>query len=359
MLRESPIVYAAEQDYQIVFRVTSPCLCTVRVGEHEFFDDNNGVMRSSVSVHRVTVPMAVLDAVGAYSVCLRPVTERKPYFTVTEEQQETAFAFRPVPSDNARAFHISDVHERVEAAIAAAVRFGAMDFLILNGDLANHNGHEDQADVLFTIASAVTKGEIPVVLARGNHDTRGAYAERFTACLPIVNGHTYYTFRLGGIMGVVLDCGEDKPDSHEEYGHTACFHAFRERETQFLETVGVEKPWDVEGVHTRLVIVHNPFTHRLKPPFDIEEELYRRWAVILKERLRPDLMLCGHLHQVAVHAVGEPFDHLGQPCPLVVGGQPQDDGFAGAGFEFSSAAIRVCRVDSDGGVMPLASFERG
>ena len=356
MLREAPVVYAVEQEYQIVLRVNEPCLCSVLVGKREFYDVNNGVLRSDSLVHRVTVPMVLLDSEKEYTVCLRPVTDRKPYFTETGELREYPFAFRPVPPVGARAFHVSDVHERTEYAVEAAKAFGFMDFLILNGDLANHNGNEQQADMLFTITSAVTGGEFPVVFARGNHDTRGAYAERFTDCIPLYNGRTYYTFRLGGIWGVVLDCGEDKPDSHAEYGYTVQFRAFREEETRFLETVAEEKAYEADGVHTRLVIVHNPFTHQLREPFNIEAECYRHWASILADRIRPDLMLCGHLHTLGVHGRGTAFDHLGQPCTLVVGGEPRGDGYIGVGFEFGVDRIRMGRADSNGTVAAMVEI---
>ncbi|MBO5269618.1 MAG: serine/threonine protein phosphatase, partial [Clostridia bacterium] len=77
------------------------------------------------------------------------------------------------------------------------------------------------------IAAGVTKGRIPVVFARGNHDTRGKYAERLANHTPTDNGRSYYSVRLGKLWMLVLDCGEDKNDDHAEYGHTMCCHAFR------------------------------------------------------------------------------------------------------------------------------------
>lgn len=53
----------------------------------------------------------------------------------------------------------------------------------------------------------------------------------------ILNGDSYYTFRLGKIWGMALDCGEDKMDKDPEYGSTICCHAFRQQETAFIRQV--------------------------------------------------------------------------------------------------------------------------
>ena len=108
----TPIVFAVNREYQIMMYVEDPSLMWVQVGDHTFYDESNGILRSNVKIHRVNVPMELLD-----------------------------------------------------------------------------------------------------------------------------QGNTYYTFRIGSVWGMFLDCGEDKLDSHEEYGGTVCFHRFRERETAFIKDV--------------------------------------------------------------------------------------------------------------------------
>ena len=88
-----------------------------------------------------------------------------------------------------------------------------------------------------------------------------------------------------------------------------------------MENVLAQKEFEETGITTRMVVVHNPFTHQLGDPFNIEEDLYRKWAAMLKENLKPDLMLCGHIHKNGIYEPGCDFDQLGQPCPLVVGSE--------------------------------------
>ena len=82
MLKTAPAVFAVGENYQIMVSVTAPSLFSVQVGEKTYYDAANGIMRSQSPLHRVTVPMAALDAARGYTVCVRPLVERKPYITL-------------------------------------------------------------------------------------------------------------------------------------------------------------------------------------------------------------------------------------------------------------------------------------
>ncbi len=352
MLKTAPAVFAVEDTYQILVPTAAPCLFLVRVGDEEYFDESNGIMKSLSELHRVTVPMAGLDAAGEYTVCVRPVIERKPYFTETAPVEEYTFAFYPVPRTGARAYHISDAHNRIEEPVKAANTFGDIDFLIFNGDVIDHSGDPSKFDNIYEIASRLTGGNKPCVFSRGNHDMRGNFAEKFAEYTPNAHGNTYYTFRLGGIWGMLLDCGEDKPDDHTEYGYTVCCHHFRKLQTAFIETVlkNAKKEYAAPDVKTRVLIAHTPFSWVNTPPFDIEQALYRQWCEMLKP-IGFDVMICGHLHRLETWQPGCENDHLGQFCPIVIGAKPDKGYFAGAGYTFGKNGIAVTFTDSDGAVL--------
>lgn len=254
------------------------------------------------------------------------VVDRKPYFPVLETECRCTFSFRPVPeSGPIHLYHIADVHNRDEPALRAGRFFGdQLDLLVLNGDVPDSSESFEKFSTIFTLGSDLTRGEIPIVFSRGNHDLRGFVAESMTDYVPSDRGRTYYTFRLGRIWGMVLDCGEDKSDDHAEYGGTTCFHAFRERETEWIRQVAekAEREYEAPGVEYKLVICHMPFAWQNTPPFDIESELYAEWCRILRTTVHPDLMLHGHVHDAYVVRPGEERDTLGTPCPYLVGAIP-------------------------------------
>ncbi len=350
MLKTTPAVFAVGNNYQIMVPVTKPSLFWVEVDGKVYTDSQNGIMRSICTIHRVTVPMEVLDKAGKYTVCEKEIIDRKPYFPETEETVKTEYNFYPVPMENPRVYHVADTHNMTVEPIKAAKVFGDIDLLILNGDIPDHSGAIENYDVIYEIIGEITKGEKPTVFSRGNHDLRGYFAEAMAEYTPNYNGNTYYTFKVGPIWGIVLDCGEDKDDTHPEYGFTVSCHEFRERQIDFIKEVIKNKEYEADDITCKMVVCHNPFTNVQKEPFDIEKEIYSQWASLLKEYVKPNIMLAGHIHDCFISEVGSDYDHLGQPCVLVVGSDKSKEYHAGCGLTIGKDAIESVFCDSDGKV---------
>ncbi len=351
MLATAPAVFAVGEEYQIIAESSVPSLFSVKVGEETYFDAANGIMRSMCGMHRVTVPMTALNEAKAYTVCVTPVEKRRSYFTRTGETAGIRYPFYPVPEKNVRAYHIADCHNLTDEPVAAARAFGVSDFLILNGDVLDNSDSPDKFANIYRICAELTEGSRPVVFSRGNHDMRGEYAERFAEYTPNDRGNTFYSFRLGSVWGVVLDCGEDKADDHPEYGRTVACHSFRLRQTAFLKTLAARarEEFRAPGVSTRIVIAHIPFTEKFEPPFSIEEDIYRTWCAILKEHIRPHLMLFGHTHKLEVRRPGPTKDGLALPCPAVIGSEIAGEKYwAGCGMTFSDGGAELVFTDSRG-----------
>lgn len=357
-----PTVYAVADKYVIIVPVNEPCLMWVGIGENEYYDDSNGILRSGRLTHKMTVPMAELDAARSYTVRWRKMIERKPYRSEVGEIEEYTSAFRPIDPDKERIniYNIADAHNRVDGPINAGKYFERtgeeLDLLLLNGDIPNHSGDVAYFEAIHRIAAGVTGGEIPVVFARGNHDTRGVCAELIEDYTPTDNGVSYYTFRLGPVWGIVMDCAEDKPDDHVEYAHTICCEDFRRRETRWLEALcNAEKPeYSDGGIKYKIVVVHNPFTEHRNPPFDIEEDTFAHWASLLRENVKPHLMICGHVHKCYVTYPGGERDAFGQPCPIVAASKLSKDDlsfFVGGAITLDGNMAYVRFTDNDGNIV--------
>ena len=357
-----PTVYAVADKYVIIVPVNEPCLMWVGIGENEYYDDSNGILRSGRLTHKMTVPMAELDAARSYTVRWRKMIERKPYRSEVGEIEEYTSAFRPIDPNKERIniYNIADAHNRVDGPINAGKYFERtgeeLDLLLLNGDIPNHSGDVAYFEAIHRIAAGVTGGEIPVVFARGNHDTRGVCAELIEDYTPTDNGVSYYTFRLGPVWGIGMDCAEDKPDDHVEYAHTICCEDFRRRETRWLEALcNAEKPeYSDGGIKYKIVVVHNPFTERRNPPFDIEEDTFAHWASLLRENVKPHLMICGHVHKCYVTYPGGERDAFGQPCPIVAASKLSKDDlsfFVGGAITLDGNMAYVRFTDNDGNIV--------
>lgn len=357
-----PTVFAIGNRYNIFVPFSDEVIMWVKVGDKTYYDHCNGILRSNTGMHKVELPMSILDETKEYTVVYKKMIERKPYFPTSEDAREFTVSFRPVKHEgDINIYHISDAHNLVAEPVAAGRYFGEdIDLLVLNGDIPNHSGKIENFNAICKIAAGVTGGHCPCVFARGNHDTRGIHAEDMPHYIPTMNGSTYYTFKVGSVWGLLLDCGEDKNDDHAEYGGTTCFHHFRELETNYINEIiaNADSEYNAPDVKHKLVISHIAFTHISQPPFDIEQELYGEWARLMREHIKPDLLLYGHHHTVAIHPAGSDFDQQGQPCTAIIGSKPifanenHPNGFIGAGIVLrEDGKKRIIFNDDQGNIL--------
>lgn len=325
MFYYDPTVYLFEDSYQIMVKTKEECILWVKVGDRCFYDHSGGIMRSDVRVHRCTVPQALLDEAKEYTVCYKKMIERSAYFPKMEEVEEVSYAFRPCMGSGSKFYHVADVHAKTDPAKKAAEYVGKIDCLILNGDVPEDCSTEQGGIDILDFTGAVGKGEIPTLFIRGNHDTRGAFAEHLEEYIPHREGRTYFTARMGDTWVLCLDCGEDKDDSHAAYNGINCFHQFRLEETEWLKEVIAKEEYKAEGIRYRWIICHHPFSRLLEEPFDIEADIYTEWCKLVKE-IEPEAMICGHMHRTGHFLPGGLHDTLGQPCPICVGGRPDYKG---------------------------------
>jgi predicted phosphodiesterase len=169
--------------------------------------------------------------------------------------------------------------------------FQKTDLVLFNGDMASAFTSEEQifGDFMDTAVRLFAKEE-PMYYCRGNHETRGNFAGEFSRYFPSPSGKLYYLLREGPVCFIMLDCGEDKPDSDIEYSGIAAFDQYRDTEVNWLKEVLKSK--DFTGSAIRIAVVH-------MPPFGGwhgNDEIARKFVPVLNEA-GVDVMLCGHLHR--------------------------------------------------------------
>lgn len=353
----APSVFAVGENYIICTWLNVEATALVKIGDDVFYDSSNGILRSKKSLHIIEVPMDVLDKVGEYTLIVREFTDRCPYFPKSCEPSEYTVKFKGISDkEEIRISYLSDTHGRTEAPIKAASYFGdSLDLLVLGGDIADHSGEIENFKTLYALAGAVTGGKVPCIFTRGNHDLRGACAEMLADYTPTNGGKSYFTTRLGPLWALCLDCGEDKNDGCNEYGHTVACHDFRLRETAFINKVIEKKSaeYEADGVKYKLLMSHVPFAQRYEDPFNPEEEIYTEWCRLCREEIKPELWLCGHKHVARISRVGGELDHFGQPCDCVIGARPNftEGTFVSAHIILGKNSDKVIFFDDGGNIV--------
>lgn len=330
MLYKDPCVYAVGNEYQIALNTLEKGVAWVEVDGVTYRSSRNGLMLSETLIHKIRVPMAALDRARGYRVCFRALPERRPYFPELGVLQTAEYAFKPVESGKPlNICFLADTHSSVEAPCRVAANMpGQTDLLILAGDIPAESKTLEDIRAIYDLTSEITHGGIPVVFARGNHDLRGKFATELRHYIGTRDGKTWYTFRLGSIWGIVLDCGEDKNDDHPEYGGLLDCHAMRREETNWLRSVVQHAPEEfaAPGVTTRIAICHQPFTTQYlfandPGQFDIERDLYAEWTLLLND-MNIDLMLSGHSHVLAHVPKGDPRCIHPAQFPVLIAASP-------------------------------------
>ncbi len=181
------------------------------------------------------------------------------------------------------------------------------DLVFFNGDMTSSINSEKQLFAGFlNKAIELFAAETPMYYARGNHETRGNFATAFPKYFQTPTKELYYLFRQGPICFVVLDCGEDKPDSDKEYSGIVAFDRYRTKQARWLKEALKQDIF--RDAPYRVVIVH-------MPPFGGwhgEQEIAEKFVPLLDDA-GIDVMLCGHLHRHVFKKAGE-----GQNFPIIV-----------------------------------------
>ncbi len=289
------VVYAVEDDYQIVFSTSDSAMAWVSVGGVNYYDLYAGSSRSADKVHKVTVPQKALDAAGGYTVYAQQMIYRGPFGGYLGPVMEQSYDFRAVDSsDGLNYVSLSDVHSAKDAAVKAA-KVDNLDFLVLIGDMISMV--ETEADAQFTnrIAHEITGGEFPVIYARGNHEIKGEYAEVLYKYVGSLHQSFAYTVTLGenDVFAVVMDLGEDHADDWWEYYGTAQFDLYRQEQTDMLYEILAAGEY--EDYQYRMAICHIPIVYIDKHEYYKDFRL--TWTELLNE-MGMDISLNGHKHKV-------------------------------------------------------------
>lgn len=135
--------------------------------------------------------------------------------------------------------------------------------------------------------------EKPMYYARGNHETRGPFAVKYPEYFPTPTGELYYQLNLGKTNILVLDCGEDKPDSDIEYSGIVDMDNYRTRQAEWLKKA-VETP-EFKNASYKIVICH-------MPPFGGwhgEEDIFNKFVPVLN-KAGVQVMISGHFHRQVI-----------------------------------------------------------
>ena len=300
-----------ENEVTIVWTVNKPSIGWVELapddGTHyyqterpKFFNAKNGIkLKSTVhAVHLKVLKPGMRYCYRVYSQeVLIHVGWRVIYGNVaaTSVYGKEPLAFQT--SDHGRQTvnfaMVNDIHGKSDVLekLISHCDLKSTDMFLFNGDMVSiFNSEKEIFEGFMDKATALFASEIPMYYTRGNHETRGSFATAFQDYFSPKQEHIYYTFRQGPVCFVILDSGEDKPDSDLEYAGINVYDQYRTEQAKWLKDVLESKEY--KEAPFKVVVCHIP-------PFGGwhgDQEVLDKFIPLLNNA-NVDIMLCGHLHR--------------------------------------------------------------
>jgi endonuclease/exonuclease/phosphatase family metal-dependent hydrolase/predicted phosphodiesterase len=250
-----------------------------------------------------------------YRTLSREITLYEGYrkeFGRTAISEVYSFRLPTAGQDDFSALVLNDLHKGkpLTDTLMMAARGMEYDFVLLNGDIVDDPKDEAAAvDFLSYLTEKVDAANHPIILLRGNHEIRNAYSLDMRDLLDYPGGKTYGAFNWGDTRFVMLDCGEDKPDSNVEYSGLNDFTQLRLDQVDFLREELASEAFLEAG---KRVLIHHIPVYGQGDRFNPGLEL---WGSQLATAPF-DVAIHGHTHRRMYHPRGT----VGNNFPLVIGG---------------------------------------
>ena len=327
---------ATPTSMNVMFQTNSVCHCwieygtdtqhtqrarTILDGQEVCYDIENNIkldnLKPGTRYYYRVCAMEILYK-GAYSNHFGADTLRTPFYSfrtpALKDEDFTCLVFNDLHEHGETLAHLKNLCKDID-----------YDFVIFNGDcLPEPRNREHAISMIHSLADEVNGAEKPVIFLRGNHEIRNFYSAEMHHQIGYYNDKTYSAFTRGNTRFMLLDLGEDKPDSTPVYGGLNDFTQLRHDQVEFIKKELASR--EFKSARNHVLISHIPVfgnTDKYRPCTEL-------WGPMLS-RAPFNVALAAHTHLAKFYPKGVD----GCRYPVYVGG----------GYNKSDATVAVlsCR----------------
>lgn len=237
-----------------------------------------------------------------YRIVAKEMKEFRPYritYGDSIASQWEEFSTLPKEIEQSRFVIINDGHDNADKvrSLLNISQLKDADAVIYLGDMISYfeNGEAPYKGFIDVSVELFARNK-PFIAVRGNHETRGNLARNYKEYVGCPNGRFYNIYYYGNTALIVLDTGEDKPDSHPVYGGINDFDSYRREQALWLQQEIKSKRF--RKCSNRIVLMHIPpfVTGDHGSENHAENELVELFTPIFN-KAKIDLVLSGHTHR--------------------------------------------------------------
>ncbi len=331
---------------------TKPCLAWIEItGADEdikqtIYQVEDGMRNANATLFKFKVPH--LRQNFQYRIVAKEVTRFDPYkieygSTIKSSIVNTQLPFATKDKD----YHVlilNDIHENSKSykLLYDKSSLPTKDLVILNGDSFHYTTKpQDLTQKLLQPVADLFASQTPFIMVRGNHETRGSFARTFKTYFDYPQNKFYQAFSLGSTFWIILDGGEDKPDTHEVYGNTTEYDNYRLEQREWLAQVLQSK--ERKKAKRTVVVTHIPFFHS----DDWHGTLHNRACFHdLLQKHKVSAVISGHTHRYGFYPPDKDHNY-----PIIISGGPKEGKRAWVEITSSSKKLNLALKTENGEVV--------
>lgn len=308
-----------EDGFTVIFKTEEPTLAYVEVApddgssfynrQRQSFYETVAGRRLSGRMHKIRVSGLKPGTAYMYRLSGKKVlNDDSPYGTTWGPDRNMGNIIHGVKTLDPKAAEcrfsiVNDIHGNAERyqKLTEGLKPDELDFFVMNGDMVSYvNSIDTMMKYTFGPAKELLRS-VSSIYVRGNHESRGKEFDLVPTIFDSPTKEFYFQFRQGPCAFLILDGGEDKPDSSNEYSGTADFDTYRKAELEWL-TRAVKDP-QFKSAPWKIVLIHIPTISHITPWY-AQQWLCDNVLPVLNEA-GVDLMISGHHHKYIYTAPGE------------------------------------------------------
>ena len=246
-----------------------------------------------------------------YRLISKEITEYRPYKVTYGDSIATSWEefYTLNPNKQSLSFVLmNDGHDKPQKVKNLLGKFplSNVDMVVYLGDMISYYDKEEAPYYAYIDPSVeVFAKNKPFISIRGNHEMRGKLTRRYMDLIGCPNDRFYNIAYFGCTALIMLDPGEDKPDTQPVYAGMNSYDGYRMEQLEWLKKEAATKRF--KSARNRIVLMHIPpiVTDDPNSPEEYAAtELEKHFKPLFNE-IGVDMVISGHTHNHIVVEKGE------------------------------------------------------